>query len=148
LILDASVALAWALPDEGSPYAQAALDAIIERGGSAPSLWVTEVLNGALVGERRRRMTVPETDAFVSGIEELCRKGCIQVVDRRPAQALAAILPLARAHVLTAYDASYLELAKSTGLPLATLDRALARAATSLGLSRWEPPERPSKGRV
>ena len=42
---------------------------------------------------------------------------------------------LARAHNLTFYDAAYLELAKREGLPLATLDRALERAAIAEGVA-------------
>ena len=40
-----------------------------------------------------------------------------------------AVLFLSEQHGLTVYDAAYLELAKREGLPLATLDSALARAA-------------------
>ena len=39
------------------------------------------------------------------------------------------VLTLARRHRLTVYDAAYLELALREGLPLATLDEALASAA-------------------
>ena len=42
---------------------------------------------------------------------------------------LHAVLPLARKHGLTVYDAAYLELAKRRRLPLATLDDRLRRAA-------------------
>ena len=45
---------------------------------------------------------------------------------------LREILPLARARRLTAYDATYLELAMRMGMPLATRDAALARAAKAL----------------
>jgi predicted nucleic acid-binding protein len=41
----------------------------------------------------------------------------------------AGVLALARKHRLTVYDASYLELAQRETLPLATLDKDLARAA-------------------
>jgi len=44
------------------------------------------------------------------------------------------VLPLAREHRLSSYDAAYLELALRTGLPLATLDVALEKAANALGL--------------
>jgi len=50
------------------------------------------------------------------------------------AHALARILPLARAHQLTVYDALYLELAGRRGLPLATRDGDLSGAARSVGL--------------
>ena len=50
-------------------------------------------------------------------------------------RALREILALARSEGLTTYDASYLELAMRRGLPLATKDAALARAAKRLGVS-------------
>jgi len=48
-------------------------------------------------------------------------------VDRLPNE--NALLRLARAHRLSVYDAAYLELAQREGLPLATLDADLRRAA-------------------
>jgi predicted nucleic acid-binding protein len=44
------------------------------------------------------------------------------------------ILPLARRHDLTAYDAAYLELAIRERLPLATLDDDLRQAALAPGV--------------
>jgi predicted nucleic acid-binding protein len=43
-------------------------------------------------------------------------------------------MELARVHRLTVYDAAYLELAAREGVPLATLDSALARAARVEGV--------------
>jgi predicted nucleic acid-binding protein len=40
-------------------------------------------------------------------------------------------MSLARRYRLTVYDAAYLELAQRQGVPLATLDGALAAAATA-----------------
>ncbi len=45
---------------------------------------------------------------------------------------MVQVLALATVADLTAYDASYLWLARTRGLPLVTLDRALARAAEAL----------------
>jgi predicted nucleic acid-binding protein len=39
-------------------------------------------------------------------------------------------MEIARRNVLTVYDASYVELARRTALPLATLDKAMAKAAS------------------
>jgi predicted nucleic acid-binding protein len=44
------------------------------------------------------------------------------------------VVRLALAHGLSAYDASYLQVALSLRLPLATLDKRLARVAEKLGL--------------
>ena len=49
----------------------------------------------------------------------------------------AAIADLARRYRLSAYDASYLELALRVGLPLATLDADLAKAARKAGVKRF-----------
>ncbi len=43
-------------------------------------------------------------------------------------------LALARAHGLSSYDASYLDLAMKKGLPLATLDKKLKQAAKAAKL--------------
>ena len=56
----------------------------------------------------------------------------IRVDPDLPGRAFRDVLPLARERRLTTYDAAYLELAMRLGLPLATKDTALARAATAL----------------
>jgi predicted nucleic acid-binding protein len=50
------------------------------------------------------------------------------------ARSLTEILQLARRYRLSSYDASYLELALRKGLPLATLDADLAKAARKSGV--------------
>jgi predicted nucleic acid-binding protein len=49
-------------------------------------------------------------------------------------RAFYSVRTLARSSGLTSYDASYLELAMRLGLPLATLDKDLANASTSVGV--------------
>jgi predicted nucleic acid-binding protein len=44
------------------------------------------------------------------------------------------ILNLARDHNLSSYDASYLDLAIKKGLPLATLDKKMRKAAKSMNV--------------
>jgi len=51
-----------------------------------------------------------------------------------PARAFDHILPVARQQSLSGYDAAYLELALRQGLPLATLDEQLRRAAKITGV--------------
>ena len=46
---------------------------------------------------------------------------------------------LASAHSLSAYDATYLELAQRRKLPLATLDRPLRLAALAAGIALVDP---------
>jgi hypothetical protein len=49
------------------------------------------------------------------------------------------ILGLGLTHGLSAYDASYLELAMRRGLPLATQDDRLMRAAGAVGIEILQP---------
>ena len=63
---------------------------------------------------------------------QCCRVG-------RSSQALGETLGIARRYKLSAYDAGYLELALRKGLPLATLDADLAKAAKKAGVKRFEP---------
>jgi predicted nucleic acid-binding protein len=71
LVVDASVALSWALPDESSVYADAVL-AIAERDGvRVPELWAREVANGLAVAYRRKRMTSDDEGAFLAALSRL-----------------------------------------------------------------------------
>jgi predicted nucleic acid-binding protein len=87
-----------------------------------PILWWFEVRNAVVVNERRGRITPVGTTEFLASLRELSID-----LDELPRE--GAILDLARKRKLTFYDASYLELAQRGGLPLATLDAALVRAA-------------------
>jgi predicted nucleic acid-binding protein len=52
------------------------------------------------------------------------------------------LMDIARTNTLTVYNASYVELARRTGLPLATLDKAMVRAAKSEGIDLLLPASR------
>ena len=84
--------------------------------------------NILIVNERRRRITPPDTSAFLLHLVRLRVR-----VDQQPDA--NAVLRLARDHRLSVYDAAYLELAQRQGLGLATLDTALQRAAVSEGIT-------------
>ncbi|HEX9903753.1 MAG TPA: type II toxin-antitoxin system VapC family toxin [Propylenella sp.] len=121
-VLDASVASAWAFEDEDHPIAAIAFERIQSDEAVVPALWWFELRNALIVNERRRRLTETQTERF---LRLLARFHLVE--DRAPGE--AAILGFARLHRLTVYDAAYLELANREGLPLATLDNALASAA-------------------
>ncbi len=71
LVVDASVALAWALPDESSPYADAVL-AVVERDGlRVPELWAREVANGLAVAYLRKRITPADETTFLTAQSHL-----------------------------------------------------------------------------
>ena len=125
-VLDASVAACWAFPDEHDPRAEAALVRVRMENAVVPSLWWFEVRNILVVNERRKRIAGSGTTNF---LRELSRLRI--VVDREPDE--AAVLKLARAHRLSVYEASYLELALREAISIATLDDQLATAAVAEG---------------
>jgi predicted nucleic acid-binding protein len=125
LVLDSSVTLAWFMPDEQNPEANALLDRVIENGAIVPGIWHLEVGNALLSGLRRQRISlVRRMDAFV----QLARLP-ISVDQETTARSWDDTLILADRFQLTLYDASYLELAHRRGLPLASFDRELRTAA-------------------
>jgi len=126
-ILDASVSACWALDDEEHTIADAALDRANTDEILVPSLWWFEIRNILIVAERRKRLTVVKTNAFLGSMRRLRIS-----MDRAPEE--ADVILLARRHGLTIYDSSYLELAMRTAVPLATLDKKLAAAAKSEGV--------------
>ena len=121
-VLDASIAAAWALPDESSSLANRMLTRTESEGAVVPALWWYEVRNILVIAERRKRITASDADAFLRNLERLS----IRIAELGDSQ---RILRIARDHRLSVYDAAYLELALRENLPLATLDRTLSLAA-------------------
>ena len=132
LVVDASVSAAWFLPDEATPYTEAALQATAEGDVWVPALWLLEVGNLMLSAQRRRRITAAKRQELVAHAQAL--RLC---VDREPV-AMTTLDALAALHGLSAYDAAYLELALRRALPLATLDEALQKAMAGAGIPRAE----------
>ena len=130
-VLDASMTLSWAFEGESTPYTVAVLESLETVHAIAPALWAFEVANVLSIAERRGRMNAAALAAFLERLRLLP-----VAIEHRPATWLAQqILPLARAYRLSAYDAAYLELAIREGLPLATLDDDLRRAAAGAGVA-------------
>ena len=130
-VLDASVAVAWCFDDESTPAAWALLDRLRSAPGHVPALWALEIGNVLLGAERRRRITQARAVEFLGILGDLD----IRVEPDAPGRAFRDVLPLAREQRLTTYDATYLELAMRLGLPLATKDTALVRAAKALRIT-------------
>jgi predicted nucleic acid-binding protein len=129
-VLDCSVTLAWCFKDERTPATDALQDRLIIESALVPEHWCLEVANGLAVGERRKRIAAASVAPFVQLLGTLQ----IEVDDQLAERTFDHILPLARSHSLTAYDAAYLDLAIRRQLPLATLDEDVRRAATALGV--------------
>jgi predicted nucleic acid-binding protein len=130
LVLDASTTLSWLLPDEDSAPARHAFEIVRSDGGWVPGIWRLEIANGLQLGVRRSRIGTTFREAALADLAALP----ITVDAETDRRAWSETLSLADRFGLTLYDACYLELALRRGLPLATLDSGLHRAATAAGI--------------
>ena len=132
-VLDNSVTMRWFFGD-GKPqelvYAGKVLDAMQEATAIVPMTWGLEVANVIAKAEEKALVTEARSGAFLEMLEDVD----IEVDSATFAHALSDTLQLARRYKLSAYDASYLELALRLGIPLATLDEDLQKAAKKAGV--------------
>ena len=129
-VVDNSVALAWCFEDEQTAGIMALLDRVVDAGAVAPQLWPIEALNGLLTAERRGRIDPSVRRRLASFLQQLP----IEIDEEMARQSWTVTARLAEQHRLTAYDATYLELAMRRALPLATNDVALIAAAHAAGV--------------
>jgi predicted nucleic acid-binding protein len=133
MVLDASVALSWLLEDAGAgqEYAGEVFDALTSEGAEArvPTTWGLEIANVVAKCEVRGSLLKERSQAFLAALAA----APIVCDPETYSRALTDTLDLSRRCLLSAYDASYLELALRVQLPLATLDVDLQRAATKVG---------------
>lgn len=134
VVIDASLASAWCFPDEQTDYTRAVFQAVSSSAvdSVAPRLWAYEIRNSILMGIRRGRISKPDSEQFLISLNDL------NVRISEPAS-YDDVFSLAQKHGLTVYDAAYLDIAMQEGLPLASLDRQLIRAAETVGVSLFQP---------
>lgn len=131
IVVDASVTLSWCFPDEQTPLSLQVLDRL-NAGEEAlvPAFWPVEVLNSLLVGEKRGRISIEQTRAFLRNLTVL-----EPTIDHASLeQVFGTVQMLCRDHGLTPYDALYVELAQRSRWPLATLDQSQKDAANALNI--------------
>lgn len=135
-VLDNSVTMRWFFGD-GKPqdlaYAGKVLDMMQEAQALVPATWGLEVANVIAKAEEKALVTEARSGAFLEMLEDVD----IEADSATFAHALSGTLQLARRYKLSSYDASYLELALRLGLPLATLDEDLQKAARKAGVKRF-----------
>ena len=135
-VLDNSVTMRWFFGD-GKPqeltYAGKVLDAMKQDNALVPVTWGLEVANVIARAEAKGLVTEARSDAFLEMLEGVD----IDVDSATFGHALSDTLHLARRYKLSSYDASYLELALRLGMPLATLDENLQKAAKKAGVRRF-----------
>ena len=123
-IIDASATGPLIIPDEADGLIKGLSEILAGESVVVPSHWRLEVANLALMAVRRKRMPpdlVTENIALMSTFD-------IVIDDQTVAHAWNYTLELASRHMLTAYDAAYLELGLRLSATLITQDRKLAAA--------------------
>lgn len=134
-VLDNSVVMSWCFIDEENDYADSVLAALETMTAAVPAIWPLEVANVLLVAERRKRLAKSDSIRFL----ELLRELPVEVIQEAPQRMTSEIMALAREQQLSSYDASYLDLATRKGLPLATSDARLRKAAENCGVALFVP---------
>lgn len=135
MVLDNSIIVAWCFEDEASDYADRAMESARIGVLLVPSIWPLEFANTLLVSERRNRISPVQRVRIILDIGALP----ITVEHESSERIFGEVFTLARNHQLSTYDASYLDLALRKGLPLATQDKALIRAAADCGVALFQP---------
>jgi len=127
-VVDASVAVIWAVPDEKSELADAIFEqySLGQLSFAAPTLWPYEIANALSRAVARGRIT---TDEGEGGLGMLLR---LEVEWTGFEELVTRAWELALARGLTVYDASYIALAEARECDLYTCDARLAQAAGDL----------------
>jgi predicted nucleic acid-binding protein len=130
-VLDASAALSLLLEEDAEGTGHE-VGGLFSRGDSAvvPTLFIHEITNVLVTAVRRKRIESADAIELLGGLASLPI-----TVDGRTVSA-PRVLELAVLHGLSAYDASYLELAMSMGTSLASNDHSLLRAAAKESVPR------------
>ncbi len=132
LVVDNSVMMRWLFRDgseKDQQYAQRVLDRLKTDGKQviAPYLWVYEAAFVVHFYVRKHDISARTGQEHLEALFDLCT-----VI--RGEETPASLLAFANDHAQSAYDASYLMLAKQRGCPIATLDKKMLAAARRLEL--------------
>lgn len=135
-VLDTSVALSLVFPDERTDATIAFWTSHASARIHVPSLWLVETTNALIAAERRKRLTMAQVRESWLAFDALRL-----TISRFPATVPQAreVSLIAANSKLTGYDAVYLGLAQSLGVPLATLDADLLRAARAADVPTIHP---------
>ena len=100
-----------------------------------PAVWRLEIVNALVVAERRKKVAPAKSAKFLQDLQLFTITVDVGGLD----QVFGTVIDQARVYQRSAYDASYLELAQRLGLPFATKDEPLKKAAGELGVRIIQP---------
>jgi predicted nucleic acid-binding protein len=127
-VLDASVAVAWFVRKQATAYTDRVRARAKREPLHVPAVWPLEVSNALLVLQRRGNIS---GNAAKTAADLL---GDLVVTVHQDRLTIPELLTFAAKYRLSAYDASYLDLALSLRLPLACRDGPLQHALSSAGV--------------
>jgi predicted nucleic acid-binding protein len=132
-VLDNTVTMAWCFTEEATEHTETLLSRLSDMTDSAivPALWLYEVVNVTELAVQKGRITEEKALAFLESLADLP----IEVENPTRMQMFVSVRALVAQYKLTAYDASYLELAIRHKLPVASSDKALTKAAQTAGIA-------------
>jgi len=126
LVLDASVSLAWFLKESPERAAYAAAVSAAAADGAilhVPVQWGIEMGHVLLREHRRKVLNRGKLEQALEDLDSFDIRVHLELFTAR------RVAELARRYHLQGYDALYFELARTLGLPLATLDHGHRQAA-------------------
>ena len=134
-VLDSSMTMAWLFRDESSSYTYSIRRSLKRYQAVVTMLWPYEVANVIYIGWKRQRCTSADIATWLRILSTFP----IEVQPIQVKSLMSELVNMAMRHQLTVYDASYLELAWRTGLPIASLDNRINEEAMKLGIARFDP---------
>ena len=127
MIVDASVAVAWFVRNQATAYTDRIRRQVRSQRLHVPAVWPLEFANALWQLQRRKLLSDGQVDTIIDLAEPL------DIVVHGETLAPRRLVAVARIHDLTAYDASYLDLALTLRYPVACRDGALKGALRAAG---------------
>ena len=135
-VLDNSVTMRWCFENTSTRCSEEVLEQLrTGQQAHVPVLWLYEVVSVLAKAQRSASITADKAHGFLEDLRSLD----ITVDDESFGHIFGDVHRLAVDHGLSGYDAAYLELAIRKGLPLATLDEDLQKAASGAGVALLQP---------
>ena len=122
----------WCFENTSTQYSERVLEQLLAgQQAHVPVLWSYEVVSVLAKAQRSASITADRVHGFLEDLRSLD----ITVDDEGFGHIFGDVHRLAVEYGLSGYDAAYLELAIRKGLPLATLDEDLRKAASGAGVA-------------
>ena len=128
IVVDASLFAAWLLNEPRGDAQDAVWEILVAETAFVPNHWPNEIANALRRAVRTKRIRLDE----IALIAERVRPFDIEFAGPTPLEEIEKLANEALDYGLSAYDMAYVRLARDRQLPLATLDNAMRRAATTL----------------